>query len=246
MNTFRQIVNTQSNTLQNCWINYFNNLNNNQDFINFINTMEEVKHVQNSKIINSILYTWQSKDSNIKPLPTNFSATYENDWQSTESNIKPLSINTIYENTEDLINDLIGSDGLDISYRLYSSYMNIFNLLQRNPEYLEMYNKYETMLIQQKSPFLSPYKRDRNYLPREVFPENFNWDSFFIYNSFNEISYEASCINFNYNNFLEIYSSIVSSPSCIFLVLYLLPTFLCVLIFVCKFFSFRVKKRTIS
>ena len=44
-----------------------------------------------------------------------------------------------------------------------------------------------------------------------------------------------------YNNFIDIYSSLISTPSCLFLILFLLPVFLYVIYFICNFFSFRKK-----
>ena len=45
----------------------------------------------------------------------------------------------------------------------------------------------------------------------------------------------------DYNDFINIYSSLVSTPSSIFLIIFLLPIFLFVIFFICKFFSFRGK-----
>ena len=44
-----------------------------------------------------------------------------------------------------------------------------------------------------------------------------------------------------YNNFIDIYSSLISTPSCLFLILFLLPVFLYVIYFICNLFSFRKK-----
>ena len=45
-----------------------------------------------------------------------------------------------------------------------------------------------------------------------------------------------------YTNFTYIYNSIISTPSSLFLVLFLLPLFLYVIYFVCNYLSYRVKK----
>lgn len=56
----------------------------------------------------------------------------------------------------------------------------------------------------------------------------------------NTTNYQPSYIK--YTNFIDIYSSIISTPSCLFLVLFLLPVFLYIIYFICNFFSFRKKK----
>ena len=54
------------------------------------------------------------------------------------------------------------------------------------------------------------------------------------------VNYYPSYIK--YNNFIDIYGSLISTPSCLFLILFLLPVFLYVIYFICNFFSFRKKK----
>ena len=49
-------------------------------------------------------------------------------------------------------------------------------------------------------------------------------------------------VNITYTNFIDIYASLVASPSSLFLVFFFMPVFLYVIYFTCKFLSFRSKK----
>jgi hypothetical protein len=49
-------------------------------------------------------------------------------------------------------------------------------------------------------------------------------------------------VNTTYTNFIDIYASLVASPSSLFLVFFFMPVFLYVIYFTCKFLSFRSKK----
>ena len=49
-------------------------------------------------------------------------------------------------------------------------------------------------------------------------------------------------VYFKFNNFIDIYSSIVSLPSSLYLILFLLPVFIYVIYFTCNFLSYRIKK----
>ena len=59
---------------------------------------------------------------------------------------------------------------------------------------------------------------------------------------FNDLLYHYNPSYIKYTNFIDIYAGLISTPSCLFLILFLLPVFLYTIYFICNFFSFRKKK----
>ena len=58
------------------------------------------------------------------------------------------------------------------------------------------------------------------------------------------LTHNNDVVYFKYNNFIDIYAALVSTPSYIFMVLFLLPTFLYSLYYICNLLSYRTNKIT--
>ena len=75
------------------------------------------------------------------------------------------------------------------------------------------------------------------YLPRID-----DWNDYYVYNINFDLINSNNYAFFKPSNFIYIYNSLISTPSCIFLILFLLPVFLYIIFFISNFFSYRQRK----
>ena len=84
-----------------------------------------------------------------------------------------------------------------------------------------------------------------------IFLNSFNTKTkqVYIYNNkledliLNESPLSYKPVYLKYTNFVDIYSALISNPSCLFLCLLLLPLFTYLIYFVCNFLSFRIQRK---
>ena len=120
---------------------------------------------------------------------------------------------------------------------------NLYYINNAKPEFYEPIKKKLDQFHLWKEGFITWDEIDwQKYYWETLLPRVDDFDEHYQFRLDSDWFYNFTPPRINYTNFIDIYSSIVSTPSCLFLILFLLPAFLYTIYFICNFFSFRKHK----
>ena len=138
---------------------------------------------------------------------------------------------------------IIGKDKIQLKIEfINNSIINTHFINNSKPEFYEPIKKKLDQLEMWKEGLITWEEIDwQTYYWETLLPRVDDFDEFYQFRMEYDLILNYHPSQIKYTNFIDIYSSIISTPSSLFLILFLLPVFLYIIYFICNFFSFRKK-----